>query len=252
MPKVIPYQTTHIRPSLTDEIAKLRPYRVYGTQVQGEDCAPAMAIFPKGVDMSAWPKIPPRDVQNIFDKYGLSQLSSMSELLSGVLSDMLNTEHGQSVADYDFEVEYAELYDSVRTILAIAPIFAQAQAETIQSGKASADFHRMGQGAAITALITAAITFEETHFPPTQKPKGIAYWHDDAYYLALILQSSSAKEIAVTHADAPYVKFIEAALNLAQVNHSGRRAISDELKRRKRDPWWRAVRGQRISATPHT
>lgn len=174
----------------------------------------------------------------------------MSEPVSGVLSDMLNTEHGQSVADYDFETEYAELYGSVKSILAIAPMFDQAQAETIQSGKASVSSHRTAQAAAIQALLAAASAFQETHTSPNPKPKGIAYWHDDAYYLALILQSSSTKEIAVTHADAPYVKFIEEALNLAKVNHSGRRAISDELKRRKGDPWWRAVRGKGISATP--
>jgi hypothetical protein len=228
----------------------MRPWRTYDFTVRpGHLSSPAIAILPKGTDMSGWVKIPSSDVQKILDKLGLNKLTILSEPISRILTDMLNTEQGALIDEYQYEDEYNQIYASAQAILKLAPIFTEAQAAAIQLGMATSTPRRAAAQAALQSLTDAARVFQNTHVPPRPKPKGEAHWQDDAYYLALLLQSACKKKIAVTYPDTPFVKFIEEALNLAKVNHSGRRAISEELKRRKADPWWGAVREEAIGSS---
>lgn len=229
-------------------MATIGAFRVYAKYVQGEYSAPAMAIYPKGIDMSEWVQISPSEVQYIFYKFGLEKISLISEQIATDLTAMRNTHHAFFADEFGWENKYSQLHNAVQSILEIAPSFVEAQIATIQSGMAGLDPRRVARQNAMQWLLDAAQAVQQTHTPPSQKPKGGAHWHDDAYYLALSLQSASMQEIKVTYPDTAYVKFIEEALNLAKVNNSGRRAISDELKRRKSDPFWKAVRGQAISA----
>lgn len=234
-------QSASDRPRPAEFFANPPAVRYYGPSNSG---MPAWTFAPANVDRSEWVAIDRSTVLALLNEHNLTTFSATADKIAELLTVMLNTNSPHQAKNYGYEKDYKDLFSAVKFILKFAPIFIEGQAAAIKAGTLTSSSEVTVKQSALNALIQAARAVVLTHPAPGKKPTGIAYWHDDAFYLALILQSESESEIAVTYQDSSIIRFIESALNVAKVNHSGRRAISDELKRKKSDPHWGNVRGR--------
>jgi len=77
------------------------------------------------------------------------------------------------------------------------------------------------------------------HTRPAGASKSTAYWHDDAYFLAVHIFEEGkrcGRQVPLSKYDAAGVKLIDRLLGrLARVNHSGPDAIAKELNRRRQN-----------------